>query len=63
LKRLPGSVIHDLLAPEQQAASVVVALVDAARHVELQAAVAQVAARSIGEVKQVELFTLNPLKY
>jgi hypothetical protein len=55
LKRLSRSVIHDFLPPKQEAAGVVVAFVDAARHVQLQAAVAQVAAANIGEV--------NPVKY
>jgi hypothetical protein len=44
LKWLSGSVVHDFLPPQQQPACIVMAFVDAARHVQLQAAVAQVAA-------------------
>ncbi len=48
LKRPAGSIIHNFLPPQQQPSGVIVAFINAAGHVELQAAVAQV---SVAECK------------
>ncbi len=42
LKWPPGLMIHNFLPPQQQPASVIVALINASGHIQLQAAITQI---------------------
>ena len=42
LKWPPGLMIHNFLPPQQQPAGVIVALINASGHIQLQAAIAQI---------------------